>query len=185
MSDQVEILSCLCGGQPKRVAVNLDERFAYAQEVTYQCRECHHRVTVRGDTSKPGYADNTGIEDRAIAAWNAYASIQTEKIADMQRRLDEFSAVFGPMIDYIRAEVFVPLGASLTHTLLEDHKRLKEDAHKDGLLRVQYAQRIEELRQRVVDATRHERHRTKDESRYWCDQYKQIAHGFVSVLEGK
>ncbi len=45
--------------------------------------------------------------------------------------------------------------------------------------------KLEELRQRVVDATRHERHRTKGESRYWCDQYKQIAHGFVSVLEGK
>jgi Lar family restriction alleviation protein len=69
MSD--ELKPCpFCGGKPKIHKKELDERFAYANEVTVQCSSCGCSRSAVGDTSKPGYADNSSTEKRAIEKWN-------------------------------------------------------------------------------------------------------------------
>ena len=64
-----------CGGKPKRVATQLDERVSYAIEVAYVCK-CGCRRAARGDCSKGGYADNSKVEDLALSAWNTRALTQ-------------------------------------------------------------------------------------------------------------
>jgi hypothetical protein len=59
-----------CGSQPKMRTETLDERFAYANQVTIQCQSCGCSRSAVGDTSKPGYADNSTTERRAIEAWS-------------------------------------------------------------------------------------------------------------------
>lgn len=66
-----QALPCpFCGGKASRRSENLGDRFAYAYEVTYACRSCGASLSVRGYTDKPGYADNSTVEERALAAWN-------------------------------------------------------------------------------------------------------------------
>jgi Lar family restriction alleviation protein len=70
-----ELKPCpFCGAQPKINRMNLDERHAYANQVTVQCPSCGTSQSAVGDTSKPGYADNSTTEQRAIAAWNRRAA---------------------------------------------------------------------------------------------------------------
>jgi Lar family restriction alleviation protein len=59
-----------CGGQAATQRETLDERYAYADVVKVQCTACGVAVSATGDTSKPGYADNSTTEKRAVAAWN-------------------------------------------------------------------------------------------------------------------
>lgn len=66
-----ELKPCpFCGGSPVRESVTLDERFAYAEQITYRCAGCGCARSAKGDTSKGGYADNSTVEKRAIKAWN-------------------------------------------------------------------------------------------------------------------
>lgn len=62
-----------CGGMPTCRKVRLDERFAYAERVTYSCEPCGLSLGATGDTSKGGYADNSKVEAMALAAWNRRA----------------------------------------------------------------------------------------------------------------
>lgn len=62
-----------CGGRAKREMECLDERFAYADRITYRCTCCGVKVSAMGDTSKGGYADNSKVEQRALSAWNRRA----------------------------------------------------------------------------------------------------------------
>lgn len=60
----------LCDGAASIHKETLDERYAYANRVQVQCNACSVAISAVGDTSKPGYADNSTTEQRAIAAWN-------------------------------------------------------------------------------------------------------------------
>lgn len=65
------LLPCpFCGGTPVRDRRGLSEVYAYADQVTYKCSGCGVERSAIGDTSKRGYADNSTVEQRAIAAWN-------------------------------------------------------------------------------------------------------------------
>ena len=65
------LLPCpFCGGAPVRDRRGLSEVYAYADQVTYKCSGCGVERSAIGDTSKRGYADNSTVEQRAIAAWN-------------------------------------------------------------------------------------------------------------------
>ncbi|MBF8177845.1 Lar family restriction alleviation protein [Herminiimonas contaminans] len=59
-----------CAGNPKHIRNSLDERYGYAVSVTYECQSCGVAKSAIGDTTKPGYADNSTVEQRAMAAWN-------------------------------------------------------------------------------------------------------------------
>ena len=73
MTEQT-LLSCpFCGAHPTKTKESLDERYAYADVVIYECPQCACRRSAVGDTSKPGYADNSTVEMRALAAWNRRA----------------------------------------------------------------------------------------------------------------
>jgi hypothetical protein len=39
------------------------------------------------------------------------------------------------------------------------------------------------IKQALSEAKRNERHHTAEESRYWCDQYKQLAKRFIDMAE--
>jgi len=58
-----------CGATPTIEREALDERFAYANVVTIRCA-CGCSISAHGDASKPGYADNSTTEQRAIERWN-------------------------------------------------------------------------------------------------------------------
>jgi hypothetical protein len=107
MSDNKELLPCpFCGTQPKPPRTEtLDERFGYADQVTIQCPSCLCARGARGDTSKPGYADNSTVEQRAIAAWNR-RSAQPVVLSDeqiMQISEDHIGAYGVKPIDFARA----------------------------------------------------------------------------------
>jgi hypothetical protein len=59
-----------CGNGAHKVSKSLDERFGYALEVSYGCPVCGFRLAARGDSSKGGYADNSGVEEKALRKWN-------------------------------------------------------------------------------------------------------------------
>ena len=90
MSDNVELLRCpFCGSAPKKVKTSLGERFWYADEVMYVCTGCRCSRGARGDTSNPGYADNSTVERRALEAWNTRAALSqqpTDAMLDEMRR---------------------------------------------------------------------------------------------------
>ena len=65
------IKSCpFCGGKAERHEGQCTEIDAYAQHVFYRCANCGVERGASGDSSKPGYADNSTVEVRALAAWN-------------------------------------------------------------------------------------------------------------------
>lgn len=73
----VDLLPCpFCGGQPNVRRESGDERNAYANVVKVQCSACGVVISATGDTTKPGYADNSTTEVRAIAKWNRRAPVQ-------------------------------------------------------------------------------------------------------------
>lgn len=59
-----------CGSSPRKCNEWGDERNGYADTVVYQCTGCGVQIGATGDTSKPGYADNSKIEEQALAKWN-------------------------------------------------------------------------------------------------------------------
>jgi len=63
-----------CGGPAKKEKQHLDERFSYADQVCYGCAACGFRLCVIGNHSKGGYADNSKVEEQALARWNTRAS---------------------------------------------------------------------------------------------------------------
>lgn len=66
-----ELKPCpFCGAGARKEFANGDERDGYANRMTFSCSGCGARVTAVGDMSKGGYADNSTVEARAIAAWN-------------------------------------------------------------------------------------------------------------------
>ncbi len=66
-----ELLRCpFCGTDPIKTTKSLDERFGYANEVTISCGSCGCTKSEMGDTSRPGYANNSTTEKRAVKAWN-------------------------------------------------------------------------------------------------------------------
>lgn len=79
------ILPCpFCGKQPKRFEYSGDERDSYADRVVYECA-CGCKKGAIGNTSKPGYADNSKVEQQAIAAWNTRAQPTSEPKPDVWR----------------------------------------------------------------------------------------------------
>lgn len=71
-----DLLPCpFCGARAKIGRETLDERFAYADKVTVFCIKCSTSKSALGDTSKPGYADNSTVEARAVEQWNSRASL--------------------------------------------------------------------------------------------------------------
>lgn len=62
-----------CGNGAHKISKSLDERFGYALEVSYGCPVCGFRLAARGDSSKGGYADNTGVEEASLRKWNTRA----------------------------------------------------------------------------------------------------------------
>lgn len=71
-------------GAAKIVKENLDERFGYVNLIKIQCSTCGVAVSAHGDTSKPGYADNSTTEARAIAAWNRRAQVEAPTVPQWQ-----------------------------------------------------------------------------------------------------
>lgn len=59
-----------CGHLPQVHERAGDERDAYTLTITYQCSGCGCKLSASGDTSKPGYADNSTVKQRALKAWN-------------------------------------------------------------------------------------------------------------------
>jgi phage/plasmid primase-like uncharacterized protein len=51
-----------------------DERDGYADKVTYQCSGCGCGLSAEGDKSKGGYADNSKVDEKALALWNTRVS---------------------------------------------------------------------------------------------------------------
>lgn len=71
-----ELLPCpFCGAIAKTGRETLDERFGYADKVTVFCTKCSTSKSALGDTSKPGYADNSTVEARAVEQWNRRAPL--------------------------------------------------------------------------------------------------------------
>ena len=70
-SHDPKALPCpFCGGKPVTYTESGDERNAYADRRVYMCSGCGVSVYVNGDTSKPGYANNSKIGAQALAKWN-------------------------------------------------------------------------------------------------------------------
>lgn len=69
MSKQELKLCPFCGIAPLKKSETLDERYAYARLVKYECPKCNCSQRAMGDTSKGGYADNSTVDERALAAW--------------------------------------------------------------------------------------------------------------------
>ena len=59
-----------CGGKAQRHMRSGDERNGYADSVYYRCEDCFVQRGASGITDHPGYADNSNLEERALAAWN-------------------------------------------------------------------------------------------------------------------
>ena len=74
MSEQLKPCP-FCGGKPIKEKARLDERFGYAETVTYRCVGCGCTRSARGDDSNGGYADNTKVEKNALEAWNRRANL--------------------------------------------------------------------------------------------------------------
>lgn len=63
-----------CGDQPAKVKYSGDERNGYADTTVYCCRGCGARVfTVGIPGKKTAYADNSTVDERALAKWNKRA----------------------------------------------------------------------------------------------------------------
>lgn len=70
-----ELKPCpFCAGAPKVIIESGDERVGYANTVKVQCSSCGATIMASGDTSKPGYADNSTTGTRARAKWNRRAA---------------------------------------------------------------------------------------------------------------
>lgn len=66
-----ELKPCpFCGGTPVKRRSSGDERDGYADRVSYACPSCGCSQGAIGDTSKGGYADNSKVEEAALAKWN-------------------------------------------------------------------------------------------------------------------
>lgn len=67
-----EILPCpFCGTE--RVAYSVEhqnEYVSYRDVGTISCTGCGASITRFGDTSKPGYADNSHVREDCVEAWN-------------------------------------------------------------------------------------------------------------------
>lgn len=59
----------LCGTVTRMSRRFGDERNGYADTVTVQCVGCGCNVSVTGDTSKGGYANNENLETKLHAKW--------------------------------------------------------------------------------------------------------------------
>lgn len=70
-----------CGNGAHKISKSLDERFGYALEVSYGCPVCGFRLAARGDSSKGGYADNSGVEEAALRKWNTRADDASREAA--------------------------------------------------------------------------------------------------------
>ncbi|NML34886.1 Lar family restriction alleviation protein [Paraburkholderia antibiotica] len=71
---RASLSSCpFCGGHANLYKEGLDERFAYADRITYRCSGCGASVSAMGIIPHGGYADNSTVEKRALDAWNRRA----------------------------------------------------------------------------------------------------------------
>lgn len=91
-----------CGRNPESRRVGLSERFSYADEVIISCA-CGVSRSAMGDTSAPGYADNRGVEERAVSKWNtrsdaSLADAQAE-IARLRGALEKISTAETTVFD--------------------------------------------------------------------------------------
>lgn len=62
-----------CGGEAKRRQGACSEIDGYAEHVFYRCQSCGVERGAGGITRGYGYADNSTVEERALAAWNQRA----------------------------------------------------------------------------------------------------------------
>ena len=97
-----ELLPCpFCGGKALRSSETLDERYGYAKRVTYRCTGCGCERGAVGDTSRPGYADNSTVEQRARNAWNRRAAPAAAPSQDDVRDAERANAAFNAVIAYM------------------------------------------------------------------------------------
>lgn len=59
-----------CGGNAKRHQGSCSEIDGYAEHVFYKCESCGVVKGADGLSKGYGYADNSTVEERALAAWN-------------------------------------------------------------------------------------------------------------------
>ncbi len=83
MSEKMKApLPCpFCRNGAHKISKSLDERFGYALEVSYGCPVCGFRLAARGDSSKGGYADNSGVEEAALRKWNTRSNDASREAA--------------------------------------------------------------------------------------------------------
>lgn len=100
-----EPLPCpFCGGKAQRFKAGLDERFSYADEVKYSCNSCSYGLAARGDTSKPGYANNSTVEARALERWNRRTPVAApliERVAELEAERDRMRSG----LDWVRGYI--------------------------------------------------------------------------------
>ena len=71
-----KILPCpFCGREPVKIRTGMNENYGYAAKVVYCCEGCGASKGAIGDYSKGGYADNSTVEERALAKWNERAPL--------------------------------------------------------------------------------------------------------------
>lgn len=76
MTNKTITLACpFCGGEPKVTRTAGDERDGYALRISYVCKGCGCSRGAVGESGKGGYADNSAVDLRALAAWNTRAAL--------------------------------------------------------------------------------------------------------------
>jgi len=77
-------------------------------------------------------------------------------------------------------------GVTIDRELLElslngDEQQQAKARNKLRTLLSTYQDEVQRLREALASAEKNERHRNNSETRYWCDQYKQLARAALAT----
>ena len=119
MSSKIELLPCpFCGGAPTKRSSSGDERDGYADRVSYVCSGCGCAKGACGDSAKGGYADNSKVEESALAAWNTRIDAPPE-LAELQATIAQQAAE----IERLRQ-------LPTRNALIKERERLKDEIER-------------------------------------------------------